>query len=352
MSLTPGVVPISTGQNGMGGRTGGFAAPVAVGASFTFPAINGQSNRSNFFLTDGLTNYGSLLSTYAVPPIIDAIQEFKVVSHTDDAEFGSVLGGTVNVVTKSGTNEFHGSAWEYIRNNVFDARTYFLPTSAKKAAYHQNQFGGAIGGPVRIPKLYDGRNKTFFFGAYQGFRYNQTSNAPLKVPTAAQLAGDESGAPQIYNPFTTRPDPANPGSYIRDPFPGNQIPANLISPAIVDYAKFIFPTAGPAFDANGDNALDPTPLLQTQNEFDVRVDQNFGQKNSAWFRYSFINNNTTTSGRRSARPESRCDSRPQLGRQLCALVQPHAGDAIAICAHHGAGQCHHQIHFEQCEHHQ
>ena len=116
-----------------------------------FPRLTARSNRSNFFLTDGLTNYGSLLSTYAVPPIIDAIQEFKVVSHTDDAEFGSVLGGTVNVVTKSGTNEFHGSAWEYIRNNVFDARTYFLPTSAKKAAYHQNQFGGAIGGPVGFP---------------------------------------------------------------------------------------------------------------------------------------------------------------------------------------------------------
>jgi Carboxypeptidase regulatory-like domain len=296
LSLTPGVVPISTGQNGMSGRTGGFAAPVAVGASFTFPAINGQSNRSNFFLTDGLDNYGSLLSTYAVPPIIDGIQEFKVVSHTDDAEFGSVLGGTVNVVTKSGTNEFHGTAWEYIRNNAFDARTYFLPTTAKKAAYHQNQFGGAIGGPVRIPKLYDGRNKTFFFGAYQGFRYNQTSNDPLKVLTAAQLAGDESGAPQIYNPFTTRPDPAHPGSYMRDPFPGNQIPTNLINPALVDYAKFVFPTAGPAFDANGDNALDTTPLMQTQNEFDVRVDQTFGQRNSAWFRYSFINNNTTTSG--------------------------------------------------------
>jgi hypothetical protein len=127
------VVPISTGQNGMGGRTGGFAAPIAVGSSFTFPAINGQSNRSNFFLADGLDNFGSFLSTYAVPPIIDAIQEFKVVSHADDAEFGGVLGGTVNVVTKSGTNEFHGSGWEYLRNNAFDARTYFLPTTAKKA---------------------------------------------------------------------------------------------------------------------------------------------------------------------------------------------------------------------------
>jgi hypothetical protein len=296
LSLTPGVVPISTGQNGMSGRTGGFSAPVAVGSSFTFPAINGQTNRSNFFLTDGLNNFGSLLSTYAVPPIIDAIQEFKIVSHTDDAEFGSVLGGTVNVVTKSGTNEFHGSAWEYIRNNAFDARTYFLPTTAKKAAYHQNQFGGSVGGPVRFPKFYDGRNKTFFFGAYQGFRYNQTSNSNLKVPTAAQLAGDESGAPPIYNPFTTRPDPANPGSYIRDPFPGNQIPAGLINPAIVAYAKFVFPAAGAPFDANGDNALDTTPLVETQNEFDVRVDQNFGEKNSAWFRYSFINNDTTTSG--------------------------------------------------------
>jgi hypothetical protein len=212
LSLTPGVVPISTGQNGMSGRTGGFSAPVAVGSAFTFPAINGQTNRSNFFLTDGLDNFGSLLSTYAVPPIIDAIQEFKVVSHTDDAEFGGVLGGTVNVVTKSGTNEFHGSGWEYLRNNAFDARTYFLPTTAKKAAYHQNQFGGSVGGPVDIPKLYNGRNRTFFFGAYQGFRYNQTTNANLKVPTAAQLAGDESGAPPIYNPFTTRPDPANPGS--------------------------------------------------------------------------------------------------------------------------------------------
>jgi hypothetical protein len=296
LSLTPGVVPISTGQNGMSGRNGGFAAPVAQGSSFTFPAINGQSNRSNFFLTDGLDNFGSFLSTYAVPPIIDAIQEFKIVSHTDDAEFGGVLGGTVNVVTKSGTNELHGSAWEYLRNNAFDARTYFLPKTAKKAAYHQNQFGGSVGGPVMIPKLYDGRNKTFFFGAYQGFRYSQNQNTSLKVPTAAQLAGDESGSNPIYNPFTSRPDPAKPGSYLRDPFPGNQIPANLISPALVDYAKFVFPVAGPVFDGAGDNALDTTPLVQTQNEFDVRVDQTFGQKNSAWFRYSFINSQLTTSG--------------------------------------------------------
>jgi len=112
LSLTPGVSPISVSQNNMGGRSGGFAAPIAEGSSFSFPSINGATNRSNYFLTDGMNNFAAFLSTYAVPPIIDAIQEFKVVSHADSAEFGSVLGGVVNVVTKSGSNQFDGSAWE------------------------------------------------------------------------------------------------------------------------------------------------------------------------------------------------------------------------------------------------
>src|SRR5580698_181416 len=121
LALTPGVVPIMTGQsNGMSG-SGGFGAAVAIGSDYSFPSINGQTNRSDFFLLDGLYNYSAIESTYAVSPIIDAIQEFKVVSHTDSAEFGGVLGGVVNVVTKSGTNQFHGSAWEYIRNDAFDA---------------------------------------------------------------------------------------------------------------------------------------------------------------------------------------------------------------------------------------
>lgn len=295
LSLTPGVVPVSTGQNGgMGG--GGFTAPVAVGASFTFPAINGATNRSNFFLTDGLNNFGSFLSTYAVPPIIDAIQELKVVSHTDSAEYGGVLGGVVNVVSKSGGNAFHGSAWEYVRNQAFDARSYFLPTAQAKPSFHQNQFGGSAGGPVLIPKLYNGRDKTFFFAAYQGFRYNTPSNTNLKVPTAAQLAGDETGANQIYDPYSTVPDPAHPGQYLRTPFAGNQIPASRIDQRMVAYAKFIFPTAGAAVDKNGDNAIDTTALVQNQNEYNARIDQTFGKKDSAWFRYSAINDVTNHSG--------------------------------------------------------
>ena len=157
--LTPGVSAANPTQN-----SGGYTAPVSNGSEFSFPAINGQTNRSNFFLTDGMNNYGTFFSTYAVPPIIDAIEEFKIVSHTDNAEFGSVLGGVVNVVTKSGTDEIHGSAWEYARNAIFNARTYFLPPSAKKADFSENQFGGSSGGPIVIPKLYNGKNKTFFFG--------------------------------------------------------------------------------------------------------------------------------------------------------------------------------------------
>jgi len=300
LSLTPGVVPIMTGQSAGMQNSGGFGASVAIGSDYSFPAINGQTNRSDFFLMDGLYDYGAIESTYAIAPIIDAIQEFKVVSHTDDAEFGSVLGGVVNVVTKSGTNELHGSAWEYLRNTVFDARNYFLPTTSPKPAFHQNQFGASVGGPVVFPKLYNGKNKTFFFGAYQGFRYSKPQDNNLLVPTAAELAGNEADnmQPQIYNPYETT---VVGNGFTRPAFPGNQIPSNLIDQRMVAYAKFVFPAAGPCFAFNGNgscaaNAVDTTPLVQWQNEFDVRLDQNFGSKDSAWFRYSFIDSQVSSSG--------------------------------------------------------
>lgn len=294
LQLTPGVAPVNTGQSNGGGFSG---PPIANGATTDFPAVNGQGNRSNFFLADGLNNYWSILSVYAVPPIVDAIQEFKIVSHTDSAEYGGVLGGVVNVVTKTGTNDLHGSAWELARNAIFDAVPTFTAPGTPQPDFSQNQFGGSIGGPVVLPKLYHGRNKTFFFGAYQGFRFTQTSNNPLLVPTAAELSGDLSslGVP-IYNPFTTRPDPNNPGQFIRDIFPGAIIPPSLINQQVVALAQFIFPAAGPSFNNGASNASDPTPLTQTQNEFTVRVDHTFGARDSAWFRYSFINSVQGSSG--------------------------------------------------------
>jgi outer membrane receptor protein involved in Fe transport len=308
LALTPGVVAISTAQNGTNIAGGGFGSAIALGSDYTFPAINGQSNRSDYFLADGLPNYAAINSTYAVAPIIDAIQEFKVVSHTDDAEYGSVLGGVVNVVTKSGTNDLHGSAWDYLRNTAFDARNYFLPESQSKPFFHQNQFGGSIGGPVIIPKLYNGKNKTFFFGAYQGWRYSRAEDTDILVPTAAELAGNEAdnGQNPIYDPFSTV---VTPTGYSRTAFLNNQIPADRIDQSMVTWAKFIYPAAGPFFNPTGNgsfsaNAIDPTPQVQTFNEFSVRVDQNFGSKDSAWFRYSFIDSNLTQSGGLPSLPTS------------------------------------------------
>jgi Carboxypeptidase regulatory-like domain len=332
LSLTPGVVPIMVGQNAGMQNTGGFGAAVAIGSDYTFPAINGQTGRSNFFLMDGLFNYGTIESTYAVAPIIDAIQEMKVVSHTDDAEYGTVLGGVVNVVTKSGTNEVHGSAWEYIRNTAFDARTFFLPTTSPKAFYHQNQFGASGGGPLLIPKLYNGKNKSFLFGAYQGYRYSTPSNTELLVPTDAEYTGNETDNQQLqaYDPFTTTcvAVDANPcGTFTRTPFPGNQIPANRINPAMVAWAKFVFPAAGPCISLESSgfcaaNALDTTPTTQVQNEFNVRGDQNFGAKDSAWFRFSFINSTVNESGGLPGLPEHHAIDARDYGGSYVHIFSP------------------------------
>ena len=296
LSLTPGVSPISVGQNAMGGRIGGFAAPIAEGAAFSFPSINGATNRSNYFLTDGMNNFAAFLSTYAVPPIIDAIQEFKVVSHTDSSEFGSVLGGVVNVVTKSGTDHFHGAAWEYIRNNAFDSRSHFLPVNQKKPGFHQNQFGASIGGPVALPSL---KKNTFFYFAYQGFRYSLPASANILVPTETQLGGDFSGlctagftagvcndpTQQIYNPFTTT---ASGSGFTRQPFLNNKIPTNLIDSRLVGFVQSVYPKAGPYNPATNTNAFDNDPNTQHQNEYNVKIDHTFGTNDSVWFRYSRI----------------------------------------------------------------
>ncbi len=139
--LTPGVSTANTGQNVNQG-----ASAATQGASFLIPIVNGQTSRSDNFLMDGFNDDNTEYGGYAIPPILDSIQEFKVVSHADSAEFGSVLGGVINVATKSGTNQLHGSLWSYYRDQILDARSYFLPDTTPKTPYHQNQFGASSGG--------------------------------------------------------------------------------------------------------------------------------------------------------------------------------------------------------------
>ena len=238
LRLTPGVAPLNVSQS-----SGGFTA-AAIG-QFTFPSVNGQTNRSNFFMLDGIFNLGTVISTPAVEPIVDTIREFKVQAHNDQAEFGQAVGGIVNVVTKSGTNQLHGTAWEFLRNDALDSRNFFQP---EVTPFRQNQFGATAGGPIV-------RNKAFFFAGYQGFRFRRPDFSFFRVPTAANLNGDLSDTPQaIFDPFSTRPDPSAPGAFLRDPFPNNQISSVRLDQGMVAYAQAILPD--PVFTGVGDrNAI-------------------------------------------------------------------------------------------------
>ncbi len=279
LTLTPGVAPVSTAQN-----SGGFGARTNAGA-FSFPAINGQGNRSNFFMLDGLTNQGAFTSTYAVPPIIDAIQEFKVQSHNDLAEFGGVRGGIVNVVSKSGTNEYHGTAFWFLRNDALDARNPFLE---KVTPLRQNQWGGAGGGPIL-------KNRTFFFASGQWYRRRTPAESRALVPTDAQLGGDLSGEPPIFDPFTTVEDPDNPGTFLRDRFTNNRIPASLLDSGMVNYARAIWPSARD-IGVPGQNAIDNRPARTDVNEWSFKVDHRITDNQSVWFRYGTGDQPTINSG--------------------------------------------------------
>jgi hypothetical protein len=286
LTLSPGVSPINNDENNGAWGTG------AVG-SFTFPAVNGQTNRSNMFWVDGVNDYGSFVSTYGVAPILDDVAEFKSVTQSDQAQFGGVTGAMANLVTKSGTNQFHGDVWEFAENGALNARNFFLPTVGQ---FNNNQFGGTLGGPVIIPHVYNGRNKTFFFLAYEGFRSSAPAQSLYVVPTAAELAGDLNDAYNpfpIYNPFSTRPDPSNPGQFIRDPFPNNQIPSNLIDPKMILYAQTILPkpvvtgiSSGPG--APPYNGLDDSPSTSAEDTGTFRLDEVLGSKDRLFGRWTGV----------------------------------------------------------------
>src|ERR1035437_2077728 len=240
LTILPGVANINTDQNSGGG--GGWNG-ASIG-QFSFPAVNGARNRSNMFILDGSNDLNTLSGTYNYSPIVDAIQEFKSQGHNDLAEYGGAAGATVSVVTKSGTNEYHGALWEFLRNQVMDSTGYFATTLAP---LRQNQYGASVGGPLSIPKLYNGKNRTFFYVAWEDFKYRSAVETGALGPTAAMRAGDFSALclsgftggvcndrddkglilHQLYTPATTASDGA--GGYPRSPFPGNIIPSSRIN---------------------------------------------------------------------------------------------------------------------------
>ena len=302
LALTPGVSPVSVSQNATG--------PLRSVGTVVMPSVNGQTGRSNIFLLDGVVNFGANQNYYIVTPIVETIQEFKVQAHNDQAEFGGGLGGVVNVVTKAGTNELHGSGWWFVRNDAFDARSFFQPAVTP---FRWNQYGGSVGGPVTIPKLYSGKNRTFFLLGYQGYKLRRPNQSFFRVPTAANLNGDLSDWPrQIFNPLTTRQDPARPGTFLRDPFPGNRIPATMLDAGALLYARTTLPT--PIATGVADrNAQDDTPFSQNQEEYHARVDHTFSERDLAWFRWSGRLSSVSTSAGRPTLPTNNPTSSRNIG---------------------------------------
>ncbi len=294
LTLTPGASPIMTSQAAGNGIAVNDQGVLGVpGTEFSLPSMQGQITRENLFLLDGVVNTDFTNGVYVVPPIIDDLQEFKVQSHDDKAEFGSVLGGVVNVVTKSGTNQLHGAAWEFVRNNIFDARDSFLDEyTASPSPYRQNQFGATIGGPVWLPHIYNGRNRTFFEFGYEGWRFTQSNEILYNLPTTAELGGDFSHSlldQSIFDPATTV---ATSNGYSRQQFSYNGelnvIPPGRIDQNMVNFLK-TYDTGLPLTGNPNFNAYEHNPHIDNADHYTARIDEQLGSKDLLFFRYDQLN---------------------------------------------------------------
>jgi hypothetical protein len=251
--------------------------------------INGARPRTSDTLVDGVTATFPTVTGgvgISVFPSVDAIQEFKVLGATYPAEFGRSLGSVINVVYKAGSNEFHGSAYEFLRDSAFDSRDFFQKRRGEKLGdFSRHQFGGAAGGPLQ-------KNKMFYLVSFEGLRERSFASSTLTVPTALERQGDFSRSfaangqsIRIFNPFTTRPNPA--GGFIRDQFPDNRIPSQLWDPVALNVLKYYPLPNQPGDPITGRNnyVATGTANLNTDN-VDVRVDRNIRTNGRGFMRYS------------------------------------------------------------------
>ena len=249
---------------------------------------NGNREGSNDFLYDGIDNNDRLTLSIVLRPGVEAIKEFKVQTNLYSADQGRNSGAVVDVVTKSGTNQWHGSAFEFLRNSAMDGRSFFNRKGTPFPSFRYNQFGGSFGGPIDIPKLYNGRNKTFFFVDYEGFRRNSQQLLTLTVPTLGMRQGDFSALPvRIYDPQTTT---AAGSSYTRTPFGGNMIPRDRFDPVT---AKLINAYPAPQTGALTNNYISNMAQLQNWDQGDVRVDHQITSNDMFFARYSIQKTDTT-----------------------------------------------------------
>jgi hypothetical protein len=276
-------------------------------------SANGFRPAQNNYMLDGVDNNSDTVdflngTNFVVLPPVDAVQEFKVQTTDFSAEYGRSGAAVLNATIKSGTNQFHGDVWEFFRNDKLDAADYFEHTQnaagqwqTQKGELRQNQYGFTIGGPVVIPHVFDGRNKVFFFGDYEGLRRRQGTIQTGSVPTVAErnsgytdfsdLISGQSGTSTdalnrtfpkgtIFDPATTR---VGGTGFVRDPFPGNIIPANRLDPnAIALLNLYPLPTSSGLFS----NYTASPVLRENRQSFDTRLDLDFSQKDQIFYRFS------------------------------------------------------------------
>ncbi len=257
-------------------------------------SVNGGRPGTTNILVDGIPASPPLINPIgglAVFPSVDAVQEFKVELSSYPAQFGRSGSGIVDVILKSGTNQLHGSAYEFLRNSALDANTFFNNrTHTPLPPFKRSQFGGSVMGPVYIPKLYNGKDKTFFMFSYEGLRQGTEGEVTATVPTALQKEGNfsqtlDSAGQQvvIYDPTTTVP---NGSGYVRQPFPGNIIPPQDIDPVAARIMNY-YPPPNTTGTVSGQNNFFASGT-QTLNidTYDSRVDEVFNDKNRMFVRYS------------------------------------------------------------------
>ena len=262
-TLIPGVVAQPAT---LGGATGD-ATPLGFGNLTGAFSVNGMRSQSNNFLLDGASNNDTFNTGFILRPPPDAIQEFKILTHSYSAEYGRSAGSIVNVVTKSGSNAWHGSGWEFHRDDALEARNFFAPTTQPKPVLKQDQFGGAVGGPIL-------KNKLFAFAYYDGFRNERGTTRTSPVLTAAQRAGN-FGATRIVDPLTGQP------------FPNNVIPSNRIDPIAARLVSDFVPLPN-----TGANLYTASPIVtDNRDQFGIRLDYRTSDRHSLLGRYTFSNRN-------------------------------------------------------------
>jgi len=264
--LTPGAVYTPGGSDIASGGSGIRASRIGL-------RISGSSRLAAGWLLDGFDITEYELGSTSITPSTDAIDEFKVLAGGMSAEYGEP--SVINAALKSGSNSFHGTAYEYLRNEKIQARNFFSPTVPP---LKRNQFGGTMGGPIR-------HDRVFFFADYEGARTRQGTTQNSNVPSVQQLNGDFSGGRPIFDHLTTAINPANPSQFVRTQFPGNAIPANRMSPQAL-FFKPLFPVPN-----NGPGLFVYSPSLSLDTDkFDIKISPRLTAKDSLVSRYSFVDN--------------------------------------------------------------